>query len=86
MKEFRGALAPIVWRVPRSRWTAARTLATVGVVISVGAAIPLYSTSLPAMILSAFFFGCSFRRSLPPYSHADLYDSAHSNGIFLDGT
>jgi MFS family permease len=26
-------------------------------VISIGAAIPLYSTALPAMILSAFFFG-----------------------------
>lgn len=50
-------LAPIVWRVPRSRWPAARTLAAAGVAISVGAAIPLYSASLPAMILSAFFFG-----------------------------
>jgi len=50
-------LAPIVWRVPRSRWSAAKMLAAVGVVISIGAAIPLYSTALPAMILSAFFFG-----------------------------
>jgi predicted MFS family arabinose efflux permease len=49
--------APIVWRIPRSRWPAAKTLAAVGVVISAGAAVPLYSTSLPAMILSAFFFG-----------------------------
>jgi predicted MFS family arabinose efflux permease len=49
--------APIVWRVPRARWPAATTLAAVGVVISVGAAIPLYSASLPAMMLSAFFFG-----------------------------
>ena len=50
-------LAPIVWRVPRSRWSAAKMLAAVGVVTSIGAAIPLYSTALPAMILSAFFFG-----------------------------
>ena len=50
-------LAPIVWRVPRSRWSAAKMLAAVGVVISIGAAIPLYSTTLPAMIISAFFFG-----------------------------
>jgi MFS family permease len=52
-------IAPIVWRVPRSRWPATTTLAAVGVVISVGAAIPLYSTALPAMILSAFFFGAA---------------------------
>jgi len=50
-------LAPIVWRAPRSRWPSARTLAAAGVALSVGAAIPLYSASLPAMILSAFFFG-----------------------------
>jgi len=50
-------LAPVAWRVPRSRWGPAKTLAAVGLVISIGAGIPLYSTSLPAMILSAFFFG-----------------------------
>jgi predicted MFS family arabinose efflux permease len=50
-------LAPIVWRVPRSRWSPTKMLAAVGVVISIGAAIPLYSTALPAMILSACFFG-----------------------------
>ncbi len=50
-------LAPIVWRVPRARWPAAKTLAAVGVVISIGAAIPLYSTSLTAMIVSATLFG-----------------------------
>lgn len=63
-------IAPIVWRVPRSRWPGARTLAAVGVVISVGAAIPLYSTSLPAMILSAFFFGTAMFST--PATVADL--------------
>jgi predicted MFS family arabinose efflux permease len=50
-------LAPIAWRVPRSRWYPARTLAATGVILSVGAAVPLVSTSLPAMILSALLFG-----------------------------
>jgi predicted MFS family arabinose efflux permease len=49
--------AAVAWRVPRARWHAAKTLAAAGVVISVGAAIPLCSTALPAMVLSAFFFG-----------------------------
>jgi len=49
--------APIVWRVPRSRWRPASVLAATGVVLSVGAGIPLYGTSLAAMILSAFCFG-----------------------------
>ena len=52
-------LAPIGWRAPRSRWYAAKTLAAVGVILSVGAAIPLVSTSLPAMILSALLFGAA---------------------------
>ena len=50
-------IAPFVWRVPRERWPAAKRLAAVNVAVSVGAAIPLFSTSLSAMILSAFFFG-----------------------------
>jgi predicted MFS family arabinose efflux permease len=50
-------IAPLVWRVPRARWPAARRLAAVNVAVSVGAAIPLLSTSLSAMVLSAFFFG-----------------------------
>jgi predicted MFS family arabinose efflux permease len=52
-------LAPIGWRVPRSRWYAAKTLAAAGLILSVGAAIPLLSTSLPAMILSALLFGAA---------------------------
>jgi len=46
-----------VWRVPLERWPPATTLAVASAVIGIGAAIPLYSTSLPAMILSASFFG-----------------------------
>lgn len=52
-------LAPIAWRLPRAQWSAARTLAAAGIVLSVGAAIPLFSTSLPAMLLSASFFGAA---------------------------
>jgi predicted MFS family arabinose efflux permease len=50
-------IAPAVWHVPLERWQAATTLAVASAVIGVGAGIPLYSTSLPAMILSALLFG-----------------------------
>ena len=50
-------IAPVVWRVPLERWQPATTLAVASTVIGVGAGIPLYSTSLPAMILSALLFG-----------------------------
>ena len=50
-------VAPVAWRWPRARWHPARTLAAAGVVIGVGAAIPLLNTSLPAMVLSALLFG-----------------------------
>ena len=49
--------APLLWRVPRARWRPAAVLGATGVVLSTGAALPLYSTSLPAMIVSAFLFG-----------------------------
>ncbi len=50
-------VAPIAWRAAPAHWGAARRLAATAAVISVGAAIPLYSTSLVAMVLSALFFG-----------------------------
>src|SRR6185369_3687717 len=50
-------LAPLMWRVPRTRWHASRVLAATGIVLAIGAAIPLLSTSLSAMVLSAAFFG-----------------------------
>ena len=50
-------VAPLVWRVPRSRWNAARMLVIIGMVLTVGSAIPLYTVARPAMIVSAFLFG-----------------------------
>jgi predicted MFS family arabinose efflux permease len=50
-------IAPLVWRVPRSRWPAAKRLAAVNAAVSLGAVIPLFGTSPSAMIVSAFFFG-----------------------------
>jgi predicted MFS family arabinose efflux permease len=50
-------VAPIAWRGPRARWHPTRALAAAGFVLALGAAIPLVSTSLPAMLVSAFLFG-----------------------------
>ena len=50
-------LAPMAWRGPLARWRGGRTLAATALVIGTGAAIPLASTSLPAMLLSAALFG-----------------------------
>ena len=50
-------VAPLVWQIPRERWHPASLLAAVGVVLAVGAAIPIYNTTLPAMIVSALLFG-----------------------------
>jgi predicted MFS family arabinose efflux permease len=63
-------LAPVAWRVPRARWRPARALAATTAVISVGAAIPLYDTSLVAMILSALLFGAGMFTA--PASVTDL--------------
>ena len=52
-------LAPLAWRIPLSRSRGGKTLAATAVVISIGAAIPLASTSLSAMMLSALFFGAA---------------------------
>lgn len=50
-------LAPMAWQVALSRWRASRTLAAALAVVSLGAALPLASTSLFAMLLSAALFG-----------------------------
>lgn len=67
-------VAPIAWRGPRSRWPAAKTLAATGAILGLGAAIPLYSTSLPAMMLSAFFFGAAMFTA--PTAVTDLVKSS----------
>jgi predicted MFS family arabinose efflux permease len=67
-------LAPVGWRVPRSRWYAAKTLAAAGAILSVGAAIPLFSTALPAMILSALLFGAAMFTA--PTAVTDLVKSS----------
>ena len=59
MLGFATLLAPLIWRVPRARWRPQHVLAAVGVVIAAGAAVPLVSTSLAAMVLSAFLFGAA---------------------------
>lgn len=69
--------APLVWRVPRTRWQPASLLAATVAVLCAGAALPLYSTSMTAMITSAFLFGSAMfsvpaaiteivKTSLPP--------------------
>jgi len=50
-------VAPLAWRVPRARWRAATVLAASGIVLGIGATLPLLSTSRPVMLMSAAFFG-----------------------------
>jgi MFS family permease len=52
-------LAPLVWRRPAEHWPGGRPLAAVMAVLACGAALPLFSTGLPAMLLSAALFGVS---------------------------
>ena len=49
--------APLVWRGPIGHWRGGKTLAAASIVISSGAAIPLFSTAFPAMVVSALLFG-----------------------------
>jgi hypothetical protein len=57
-------ISPIPWRIPLSRWRGGWPLSAALGACALGAAIPLLSTSLPAMILSAALFGGSF--FIPP--------------------
>ena len=50
-------LAPLVWRKPAEHWPGGRPLAAVMLVLSIGAAMPLASTRVAAMLLSAALFG-----------------------------
>jgi predicted MFS family arabinose efflux permease len=51
--------APLVWRVPRMHWRPPSLLAATLGVLCAGAALPLYGTSMTAMLASAFLFGSS---------------------------
>ncbi len=50
-------IAPWVWRVPAERWRGGRPLAAVLATLTIGAALPLFSTHLLALLASAFLFG-----------------------------
>ena len=53
-------VSPLLWRVPLARWRGGWPLAASLIVCAAGAAIPLLSTSLGAMIASAALFGGAF--------------------------
>jgi predicted MFS family arabinose efflux permease len=57
-------VSPLLWRKPLGRWRGGRPLAASIAGCAVGAALPLVSTSLPAMLASAIIFGLSF--FIPP--------------------
>ena len=57
-------VSPILWRVPLARWRGGWPLAAALVACAAGAAIPLLSTSLGAMIASSALFGGAF--FIPP--------------------
>jgi len=57
-------VSPLPWRVPLARWSGGWPLAASLLACALGAAIPLISTSLPAMVVSAAFFGGAF--FIPP--------------------
>ncbi len=57
-------ISPLPWRGPLTRWRGGWPLAAALSACAVGAAIPLLSTSLGAMVLSAAFFGGAF--FIPP--------------------
>jgi len=70
-------LAPPVWRRPLAVWPGGWPLATVMMVLAIGAALPLWSTGFPAMVASAVIYGGTFyvaptavtafaRKALPP--------------------
>jgi MFS family permease len=50
-------VAPLVWRLPAERWAGGRPLAAVLAVLTVGAALPLLSTDLWVLLVSATLFG-----------------------------
>lgn len=57
-------ISPLPWRGPLARWSGGWPLSAALLACAAGAAIPLLSTSLPAMIASAALFGGAF--FIPP--------------------
>jgi predicted MFS family arabinose efflux permease len=53
-------LAPTVWSTPITRWPAARGLSAALLAVALGAALPLVSSALLVMLVSAVCFGGSF--------------------------
>lgn len=64
------ALSPLAWRAALTRWRGGWTLAAAMAACAGGAAIPLASTALPAMIASAILFGGAF--FIPPAAVTEI--------------
>jgi predicted MFS family arabinose efflux permease len=64
------ALSPLAWRAALTRWRGGWALAAAMAACAVGAAIPLASTSVPAMIVSAILFGGAF--FIPPAAVTEI--------------
>ncbi len=79
-------LAPTVWSTPITRWPAARGLSATLATVAVGAGLPLVSSALPVMLVSAVCFGGSFLSvvaSTTALARRYLPSSAWSAGIAL---
>jgi predicted MFS family arabinose efflux permease len=79
-------LAPTVWSAPITRWPAARGLSAALLAVAVGAALPLVSSALPVMLVSAICFGGSFLSvvaATTALARRYLPSSAWSAGIAL---
>jgi predicted MFS family arabinose efflux permease len=79
-------LAPTVWSAPITRWPAARGLSATLATVALGAALPLVSSALPVMLVSAVCFGGSFLSvvaATTALARRYLPSSAWSAGIAL---
>jgi predicted MFS family arabinose efflux permease len=79
-------LAPTVWSAPITRWPAARGLSATLAMVALGAALPLVSSTLPVMLVSAICFGGSFLSvvaATTALARRYLPSSAWSAGIAL---
>jgi predicted MFS family arabinose efflux permease len=79
-------LAPTVWSAPITRWPAAQGLSAALLAVALGAALPLVSSALPVMLVSAVCFGGSFLSvvaATTALARRYLPSSAWSAGIAL---